>query len=336
MSYRSSVNLNRIEYDTILEEKDVDTLKVLEHQLIKNYIYISNTAAFSINNNNQYLFPDGEFSFKLGKSITPKYFKLEYIALPNTAYNQSNNRKMDTRPQPNPLIRQFAPLKMIWREWSGIPLDPVQLFIKDVEPGNYDVDEMMAAVELLMNQSPNNQYKLSYNHNTFRLNINQTSGTYLYSLWFETFAENKLYYENDVEQLVSEYIGYSVIPLPDSFVTGLKISPIAMGCYGDNIILLEIVGTPSILNQSSLNESVQSTFNATFVINISGNKGDYSTFTVNKDFENLVTIGNKITFENLAIKLRNYQTGEIYHFNGSTPYLVFSYEEYGLHENFNK
>ena len=77
MSYRSSVNLNRIEYDTILEEKDVDTLKVLEHQLIKNYIYISNTAAFSINNNNQYLFPDGEFSFKLGKSITPKYFKLE-------------------------------------------------------------------------------------------------------------------------------------------------------------------------------------------------------------------------------------------------------------------
>jgi len=331
MSYRTSVNLNRLKYDESVINNPVKIVKVLQHEKLINYLYVSNIAAFSIDNNNEFLYPDGDFTFELGRSITPKFFKLEYIALPNTFYEQSNNRKLDTRPQVNPLIKQNAPLKMVWREQNG---GPVQTFIKDLEPGNYSLDELIVEIELLMNQSPNNQYKLTFDEITFRLHIDRISGVYEFALWFPTFQENEDYYIKDVEQFVSEFLGYSVIPLVDDFETS-KVSPLVCDVSNDSILLMELVGTPAILNQTALNSAVQATFNSTFIINYNGNKGDFSTFTINKDFVNQVTIANKLTFSNVRIVLRNFQTGQIIHFNGSTPYMIFSYEEYGLHENFN-
>lgn len=333
MSYRHSVDYNKMEH---IKEISSKIVTVQNYNKIVNYLYLNDVSGINKNDESQYYYPDGLLFTKLGKSITPKYFKLEYLCIPNTFYQQSNTRKQDTRPSVTQYgIKQNAPLRMVWRERLGMV---ETTFNVALEPGNYTLDEFIIAVQAIMNTSPNNQYTITFNEITMRSEINRISGTYDYALWFATTVDNTNYYINDVEQFCSVSLGYDTIPLGDPYTSGanqLKISPLVMDLSNDAIFLLEIEGTPSILNRGKVNQIVSPTFNGTFIINYNGNKGDYSTFTINKDFENKVVISNKLTYENLKITLRDFETGDPIHLNGNSPYIVFSYEEYGLNENIN-
>jgi len=320
------------------DEKKEKQNKVLVDPQFVNYLYISNIGLFSQNLlNDTYQYPDGIFVFQLSTPITPKYFKLEMLTLPNTFYQQANNRKQDTNPNLPPYTQQDGPLKMVWRESNDGGVTST-LFNFDINPGNYTLDEMLLEVQTIMNSSPNNQYQLSYNEITMKTTIKRISGTYDYALWFGTYQENVDYYYLQFEQFISEYLGWSIIPLYDGFTSGAiqeKISPLVSDASNDAIILVEISGTPAILQTTSESSNIESSFNATFVVKLNGNRGDYSSFVINSDYENLVYFTSKTTFSNMSISLRNFQSGRVMHFNGASPYLLFSYQNYETHENFN-
>lgn len=332
MSYRNGIGYNKGQYS---EKSNNKIITVQQPDRIISYLYLNNVSG--TDKNNQISYPDCELIVKLGRSITPKYFKLEYICIPSTFYQQANNRKLDTRVLQNPYIIQQAPQRMVWRETNG---GPVTTFNLPLEPGNYTMDEFILAIQTIMNTSPNNQYTVVFNEINMRSEIRRISGTYEFALWFATTQENVDYYEKDLEEFCSVSLGYDTIPFVDAFtsptdpIIGLKVSPLVMDLANDAIYLLEIEGTPAILNRGRVNGVDSPSFNATFIVNYNGNKGDYSSFTINKDFCNLVAIPNKITFETLKVTLREFETGIPIHLNGNSPYIVFSYEEYALHENF--
>lgn len=330
--------INRQKIVTNYNEKKEKPQKVLVDPQFINYLYITNIGLYSQNLlSDSYQYPDGLFVFQLSSPITPKYFKLEMLTIPNTFYQQANNRKQDTNPNLGKYIQQDAPLKMVWRETNdgGVTFSTL---IYDIDPGNYTMDELVTAVENAMNNSVNNQYEVFYNDITLRITIKRISGVYDYALWFTTYQENLEYYNVAIEQFISEYIGWSIIPLVDDYTTGgiqEKTSPLIADASNDALVLLEISGTPAILQTTSESTNVQSSFNATFVVKLNGNKGDYSSYVVNSDYDNLVYFTSKTTFSNMSISLRNLETGRVMHFNGSSPYILFSYQSYETHENFN-